>query len=80
VSQPRFILYGSEGCHLCGIAEQLLGGVPQLVEAGCELIDIAFDDKLVARFGSRIPVLFDQQQQIYIDWPFQQAEIVKLFI
>ena len=77
--QPRFRLYSSDGCHLCEVAETLLGSLPQMIDAGCEVVDIAFDDQLTERFGSRIPVLFDTQSETYFDWPFEKGSILKLF-
>lgn len=79
MSQPRFLLYSSQGCHLCEQAELLLGSIPQLVEAGCEMVEITFDDGLVAAYGHRIPVLFDREKQTFHDWPFAQSEIMNLF-
>lgn len=78
MSQPRFTLYSSEGCHLCVVAEQLLGSLPQFVAQGCDIVEISFDDALVHQFGSRIPVLFDGLHQIYYDWPFEQSDILDL--
>lgn len=71
-------LYSTEGCHLC---EQAYG---LLVHAGVayrvEVVDIAFDDTLFARYGVTIPVLAIQypdseQQSPELGWPFDAEKL-----
>jgi hypothetical protein len=66
------ILYGTEGCHLCDEAEALLR------QAGLhwESVDIAEDDALLARYGTRIPVLSGANGN-ELDWPFQQRDLAR---
>lgn len=75
----RFILYSTEHCHLCEIAESLL--VTLLDEAlhVVEVEDIADDDLLVARYGIRIPVVIDVASKLELQWPFD-AQSLKEFI
>lgn len=70
-------LYGTTGCHLCDQAEALLK-----VAAGARVlewhyVDIALDDALVARYGTRIPVLVlpDGRE---LGWPFSLLDILRL--
>lgn len=76
---PRsLVLYGTLGCHLCELAEQLL--MPY-VAAGwaVELVDIAEDDALLERFALMIPVLEDAATAQHLAWPFD-ASALKAFL
>lgn len=66
---PR--LYTTAGCHLCENAEHLLA---QLLPAdGVERIDIAEDDALIARYGTRIPVVVLAGREL--GWPFSLLDL-----
>ncbi|WP_025823642.1 glutaredoxin family protein [Shewanella marina] len=69
------ILYHTDGCHLCEIAQQILtdNGIK------FELVDICDDAVLVARYGTTIPVLSCKAQIKQLGWPFD-AEQVLTFI
>lgn len=71
----NFILYSTEHCHLCELAEAIL--VNQLDGAihSVEVEDIASDDLLLARYGIRIPVLLDVQSQAELQWPFDDQAV-----
>lgn len=64
-------LYSTEGCHLCEMAFELCqqAGISNQVE----IIDIAFDDELISRYGVTIPVLNFQGNEI--NWPFDLQEL-----
>ncbi len=70
----RFVLYGTQGCHLCEKAEALLrqcsatGTAPYLWET----FDIIQDDVLFARYGVRIPVLYHPASGSELAWPFDR--------
>lgn len=52
------MLYGRDGCHLCDEAREVV--LPLVRDAGdvlLEDVDIDSDDRLLARFLERIPVL-----------------------
>ena len=68
-------LMTTEGCHLCELAVPLLveGVDPQRFEV--DLVDIAFEDELVERYGTRIPVLRDPQSGEELDWPFTAPQL-----
>ncbi len=61
-----YLLYGTEGCHLCEDAEQLL------VDAGLAFSkqDIIEDPQLLQNYGLLIPVLFHSASQQQLNWPF----------
>lgn len=66
-------LYGTEACHLCEEAEAVLR---QLQIAG-DYIDIADDDELVKKYGTRIPVLQRMDTGDELGWPFDAATVIR---
>jgi len=70
-------LMTTEGCHLCDLAVPLLvqGVDPEIFEV--DLVDIAFDDELVERYGSRIPVLRHPESGEELNWPFDAQTLGK---
>ena len=70
-------LMTTEGCHLCEHATPLLvaGLDPNLFEV--DLVDIAFDDQLMNRYATRIPVLVDSQSGSELDWPFDMQQLAE---
>jgi hypothetical protein len=68
------ILYGTEGCHLCDEASTLL----RQLGLSWQTIDIAEDDVLIERYGTRIPVLSRVDNDDELDWPFPKEEIMQL--
>ncbi|MEZ5539375.1 MAG: glutaredoxin family protein [Pseudomonadales bacterium] len=68
------MLYGTLGCHLCEVAEQLL--LPFVAQGWqVELADIAEDDVLLARFSLTIPVLEDVDTGQLLNWPFDTTQL-----
>lgn len=67
------ILYGTEYCHLCEQAQAML------IEAALPWndVDIAEDDALMARYGTRIPVLLRQDNGQELGWPFSGADVLR---
>lgn len=60
----RLTLYGRELCHLCYDMERALAICRDEYDFELEIIDIDRDARLVARFGSFIPVLMSGDTQI----------------
>lgn len=68
-------LYSTSHCHLCETAHALmmqLGIVNKL-----KIVEIADDERLLARYGLKIPVLQRQDTLAELCWPFSEADIVK---
>ncbi|MCL2919748.1 glutaredoxin family protein [Shewanella litorisediminis] len=67
----EFVLYHTDGCHLCHLAEALLQ------EAGvtCVMVDICDDESLAERYGVRIPVLLRKQDGAELGWPFELVDV-----
>ncbi|BED89251.1 thioredoxin family protein [Pseudoalteromonas sp. MM1] len=72
-----YVLYHTDGCHLCEQAEQVLlsvlGNKNEL-----ELVDILTDEQLIARFQLSIPVFKNKTGQ-HLYWPFD-AQTVHEFL
>lgn len=69
-------LMSTEGCHLCeqaiAVLQQALGSADVTVD----WVDIAYDDALMAKYSTRIPVLVAGKNEL--DWPFG-VEAVQAF-
>lgn len=67
----EFILFGTEGCHLCEEAEALL------VAAGLDFTsqDIMVSEQWQADYGVLIPVLWHAQSQSQLNWPFDSLQL-----
>lgn len=69
------ILYQRDDCHLCDEALALLA------LAGCpdfRSVWIDGDPHLEASYGTRVPVLRNEETGHELDWPFPMAELVSL--
>jgi len=68
-----FILYGTEGCHLCEEAEALL------LQAGLdfEKQDIMDDKQAQQLYAVRIPVLQHRHSLLELGWPFDSQQLHK---
>jgi hypothetical protein len=82
----KAILYGTLGCHLCDDAEALLAPLLPSVSASlgtdCEIecVDIADEDALLERYGTRIPVLRRLSDDVELNWPFDGEQAVALLL
>ena len=73
---PACQLFGTLGCHLCEVAEDVL--MP-FVGLGLqvEVVDIAEREEWVAAYGVRIPVLRRLDSGAELGWPFAAADIAQ---
>jgi hypothetical protein len=64
---PALTLFGTAGCHLCDEAAAVLqeAAVPTW-----QTVDIAEDTVLLARYGTRIPVVRNEGSGCELGWPF----------
>ncbi len=69
------IVYSTSGCHLCEQAELLLYQLAEEMTLQWQTVDIATDAKLVERYGIRIPVLYRQDLERELGWPFDVGQI-----
>ena len=70
-----FLLFGTEGCHLCEEAEQLLAQVGLTFEKQ----DIMADKQFLRRYGVRIPVVLHRPSGLELGWPFS-LEMAREFV
>jgi hypothetical protein len=71
------ILYSTGGCHLCERAEALLRSMPELRNVTVDVVDVADDVALLARYGKSIPVL-GTPTGVTIAWPFNADDVLDL--
>lgn len=73
--QSAYILYSSEGCHLC---EQALAMcLLYLSSEQITIVDIVDDESLVERYGMSIPVLKRNVDNEELYWPFTTEQIIE---
>ncbi len=77
-SDSEFVLYGTDGCHLCDEARDLLDLVlsSQGKSIDYSYIDIANDDQLMELYGETIPVIKAIQSLEQIGWPFDSTTLI----
>jgi glutaredoxin-related protein len=71
--QILVILYGTDFCHLCDEAE----AVVREVGIAADFIDIAENDALLEKYGTRIPVLQRVDTGEELGWPFDATAITR---
>ncbi|MEP1446835.1 MAG: glutaredoxin family protein [Paraglaciecola sp.] len=69
------ILYTGQGCCLCEQAEALLKEVDKHAASKLEKVDVRSSANLYHLFGARIPVLFREDNQTELPWPFDSFQI-----
>ena len=72
-----YSLFGSDGCHLCDQAYQLVEQLQQT--AIVTQVDIVEQQELVQRYGVRIPVLLCHQTEQELGWPFTIEQLAEFF-
>ena len=72
MSAVKYKLYGTQYCHLCDEAEIIL----REIGIAFDYVDIAEDDDLVERYGTRIPVLQRADNHAELGWPFNVQEVI----
>lgn len=66
-------LYGTQGCHLCDLAQALCEQVITPVQI--ELVDIIDDQHLVELYSTTIPVLAHLSSNTALYWPFDLQQL-----
>jgi hypothetical protein len=73
---PRLSLFQRDDCPLC---DQALAVLAAARAPAFDSVWIDGDEALEARFGTRVPVLRDEDRDAELDWPFD-AEGVRAFL
>lgn len=68
--QASYVLYHTEGCHLCELAAALLNAA----EVRYTAIDICDDETLAERYGVSIPVVKALDERC-LCWPFDATQL-----
>jgi hypothetical protein len=71
----ELIFYTTSQCQLCELAEALLLNTPMPEPIPVEALDIAQSEKMVERYGTRIPVLHRSDTGEELDWPFTRDQL-----
>jgi hypothetical protein len=72
--EPRVVVYGKPGCHLCDVAEQVIAQVCGATGEPWRRVDISADDELMHTYGELLPVTFvDGSQHDY--WRVDPARL-----
>jgi hypothetical protein len=72
----ELLFYTTSQCHLCELAEALLANTPMPAPIPVDAVDIAQSEELVARYGTRIPVLRRNDTGAELDWPFTRDQLL----
>lgn len=70
MAQQHFLLYFTDGCHLCDDAQRLL----QQTAVSYSKVDIIDDPQLVSLYGDSIPVIQSENGDT-INWPFDLRQL-----
>lgn len=74
----RLMLFGTAGCHLCELAEEIindcLGNQQNDVIERVDIAD-AENEHWQEQYAVRIPVLYDADSQKELAWPFDTLEV-----
>ncbi len=73
ITQLQFNLYGTSGCHLCELAEDLLTQV--LTSQQYRYVDIVDSEELIELYSISIPVLERLDNSTKLFWPFDLQQI-----
>jgi len=76
----RFVLYSTDCCHLCDLAMAIIEPIATELNVIVEVMDIAQSDELFDRYSLTIPVLSDVEANIYLNWPFEYADVKNLLV
>jgi predicted DCC family thiol-disulfide oxidoreductase YuxK len=73
----RLLLYGTDHCHLCDEAENLIYRALEGRTYELSKVDISESDALMEKYALSIPVLaLEQSKASTLNWPFNEADVV----
>ena len=70
------VLLGTEACHLCELAQDILLQSAAQISDDVFVEDIAESEEMTERYGLRIPVLLHEGSGAELDWPFTQDDLL----
>jgi hypothetical protein len=74
----RLLLLGTEGCHLCEEAQEIIFACMNEIapDFQIESIDIAEHLEWQSEYAIKIPVLLEAESHHELDWPFDYAQAI----
>lgn len=74
--KETLLFYTTAGCHLCDVARQVYQSIlsPEFFEV--QEVDVADEDALIERYGTRIPVMRRLKDDTELNWPFDQQALM----
>jgi hypothetical protein len=69
------ILYTGQGCCLCEQAESLIEQVNSGATVTLQKVDVRASTDLYHSYGARIPVLYREDIQSELPWPFDSFQL-----
>jgi hypothetical protein len=75
----RLLLLGTEGCHLCEEAREIVAACVQesAPDFKIESVDIAEHPEWQPEFALKIPVLLDPASRRELGWPFDYGQAAR---
>lgn len=70
------VLLGTEACHLCELAQDILLQSAAYITDDVFVEDIAESEEMTERYGMRIPVVLHEGSAAELDWPFTQEDLL----
>jgi hypothetical protein len=77
--EKDYVLYGTSACHLCEMAEAILGPIIKRYSITFTKEDILEDDALLQQYALSIPVFKCITTKAELNWPFNE-EMLNTFI
>ncbi len=74
----KYVLYSTDGCHLCDLAYELLH--QQGIDTDTQVVDIKISTQLNERFRQSIPVLGKSVDNSLLYWPFSATDLEEFIL
>lgn len=73
----RLLLLGTEGCHLCEEAQEIIAAclTDATTEMKIESVDIADQQEWQSDYALRIPVFLEPESRRELSWPFDHDQV-----
>ncbi|MGB3622235.1 glutaredoxin family protein [Ketobacter sp. MCCC 1A13808] len=75
--KEELIFYTTLGCHLCDQAREVYQSTLNPDYFHVQEVEIAEQDTLIERYGTRIPVLKNPLNHQEIEWPFDPDSLMQ---
>ena len=79
VNRMNLILYTGQGCCLCEQAETLVAEVDKSAAITLKKVDVRASSDLYHLYGARIPVLYREDINSELPWPFDSFQLCEFF-